>query len=102
VSGFPVLIAILLFASLAGLAGLVFSRGQVWLLSAKTLLRIHQGNVRLERGALRQQTVGDVQEVLREAGVKDGFIAILSDNRVRFSRQVPVHLHQRLRNVVLN
>ena len=44
----------------------------------------------------------DAEEVLAAAGVKSGFIAIMPDQRVRFSRSVPAAIHQRLRNVLLN
>lgn len=41
-------------------------------------------------------------EILDRAGVKNGFVALMPNARVKFSYQIPKAIHQRLRNVVLN
>jgi len=41
-------------------------------------------------------------DILQEAQVKSGFIAITSEARVKFSRNIPEAIHQQLRNVLLN
>ena len=69
---------------------------------ASTLLHIRAGAVRVTRGSLRPYARQHVTEVLSEAGVSSGFIAITPGNRVAFSRQIPTAIHQRLRNVLLN
>ena len=53
-------------------------------------------------GAIFEPTREHVSEILSEAKVSKGFIAITSDNRVKFSKQIPAAVHQRLRNVLLN
>jgi hypothetical protein len=46
--------------------------------------------------------LASVSHVLEDASVKGGFIAITSQNRVRFSAGIPPGVRQRLRNVLLN
>jgi hypothetical protein len=79
----------------------------IWLgvlppLNATTLISIRRGQVRLRKGQLRVHAKEDVSDILREAGVSRGFIAITAQNRVVFSRRIPSTIHQRLRNVLLN
>ena len=56
----------------------------------------------MKRGQLRGQIRDDLEEVLSDAGVTSGFIAITDADRVHFSRNIPAALRQRLRNVLLN
>ena len=69
---------------------------------ASTLIHIRNGALRVKRGQLRGHSREHVAEILRDSKVATGFIAITHENRVRFSRQIPAALHQRLRNVLLN
>lgn len=69
---------------------------------ASTLLRVHEGTIRVAKGQLGSIAREHVTDILAEAGVVRGFVAITHSNRVIFSRQIPAAVHQRLRNVLLN
>ena len=69
---------------------------------ASTLLRVQRGTIRVIKGQIRPLAREHLTEILAEAGVAKGFIAIIHPNRVIFSRRVPSAVHQRLRNVLLN
>jgi len=70
--------------------------------NASTLLHVRQGAIRVKRGTLKPHAKEHVSEILSEAGVSRGFIAVTSGNRVAFSRHIPASVHQKLRNVLLN
>lgn len=70
--------------------------------NAGTLIRIRGGAIQVERGPLRADAKTCVEEILREAGASEGWIAILGETEVIFSRRIPVTIHQQLRNVLLN
>lgn len=69
---------------------------------ADTLIHIRNGQCRATRGPLKSHAKEHLTEILSEAGVSRGFIAITAGNRVAFSRAIPTAIHQRLRNVLLN
>ena len=69
---------------------------------ASTLIRIREGAVHVRRGRVQPYAKEHVVEILREAGVSKGFIAVTSENGVAFSRSIPSTVRQRLRNVLLN
>ena len=69
---------------------------------ARTLIRVHDGQVRIARGQLPSRACQFVADILREAGVSSGYIAIISAQSVAFSKGIPANIHQRLRNVLLN
>jgi hypothetical protein len=69
---------------------------------AGTLIRIRGGLLNVRRGQLRSDAREHLREILQEAGVSHGFIAVTAGNRVAFSRQIPPAVRQRLRNVLLN
>ena len=69
---------------------------------ASTLLHVRTGAVRTTRGSLSPHAREHVTEILSEARVSRGFIAVTPGNRVVFSRHIPAAVHQRLRNVLLN
>jgi hypothetical protein len=71
-------------------------------LGTKSLLRIRNGAVFLSGEPLTRQTLMAVADLIHQAGVRSGFIAILPERRIKFSRQIPAQLHQQLRNVLLN
>jgi hypothetical protein len=71
-------------------------------LTTNTLIQIRSGAVRVEKGQLSARTLQHVTEILRESGVREGYIAITSARRVFFSRMIPSEIHQQLRNVLLN
>jgi hypothetical protein len=70
--------------------------------NAATLIRIKGGQIHLRKGQLRAYAKDHASEILASAGVSSGFIAITSHNSVVFSRQIPLAIRQRLRNVLLN
>jgi hypothetical protein len=70
--------------------------------NAKILIKIHHGELHLTRGQLRAQPREFITDILQEAKVTKGFIAITYYKRAAFSRSVPNDIRQRLRNVLLN
>jgi hypothetical protein len=70
--------------------------------NATTVARVNSGKITIKRGQLRGQVRDDLEEVLNAAGVISGFIALTSENRIHFSRNIPEPIRQRLRNVLLN
>jgi len=70
--------------------------------NATTVIRIRAGKVSVKRGRLRGPIRDDVEEVVAGAGLTNGFIALTSEGRVCFSRNIPESTRQRLRNVLLN
>jgi len=71
-------------------------------LTAETLICFRNGAVVVTRGKLLPHAKSAIAEVLGEAGVINGFIAVVAGPRVRFSRNIPTTIHQRLRNILLN
>src|SRR5436309_12580157 len=69
---------------------------------ATTLVYVRAGELRVARGRLLPYAREHVTEILFEAGVSRGLIALTPGNGVAFSRHIPSALHQRLRNVLLN
>jgi len=66
------------------------------------LLQVRKGVVRVARGQLTTHAREDVTEIMSNAGVSKGFIAVTHANHVKFSRHIPAPIHQQLRNVLLN
>jgi len=82
--------------------GLPIGLGLVPPWNATTVIRIRAGKVVVKRGQLRGPVRDDVAEVVAGAGLTSGFIALTSESRVCFSRNIPESTRQRLRNVLLN
>src|SRR5262245_16094029 len=95
----PILIASL---SLVALAILAVWMGFVPPPHASTLIRVRDGSVHVRRGRVQAHAREHIADILHDAGVSSGFIAMTSDNRVTFSRQIPPETRQQLRNVLLN
>ena len=70
--------------------------------NAKTLIKIQNGQLCITRGQLRAQPREFVAEILQQANVTKGFVAITYSKRAAFSRNIPRDIQQRLRNVLLN
>ncbi|WP_437228582.1 DUF3634 family protein [Planctomicrobium sp. SH661] len=70
--------------------------------NARSIFRIRDGVIRVQRGHLRYAAKESLTEVLAAEGVNKGFIAITSGGRVTFSREIPSSVHQKIRNVLLN
>lgn len=81
---------------------LAFHFGLLDTLAARTLIRVRADGIAVERGQISARAAQHVADVLREAGLREGHIAITSANKVSFSRHIPPALHQRLRNILLN
>jgi len=69
---------------------------------ASVIIMIHGNSLQVRRGTLRAHAREHITEILQEAAISRGFIAVTTGNRVTFSRQIPPEIHQRLRNVLLN
>lgn len=94
---------LIIVVCLIGLIGLVvfFLRDRPPL-NTKCLIRIHNGAGFVTGEPLPRHVMLSLADILHEAQVKTGFIAITADARVNFSRTVPEKFHQQLRNLVLN
>jgi hypothetical protein len=89
-------------AALLALAFLAVWLGFVPPPHASTLIRIRDGAVQVRRGRVQSQAREHIAEILSDAGVSNGYIAITPGNSAAFSRRIPAQIHQRLRNVLLN
>jgi hypothetical protein len=78
------------------------SLGFVPPLTAKILIKIHHNHLHVTRGRLRAQSREFVTEILQQANITSGFVAITYSKRAAFSRNIPRDVQQRLRNVLLN
>ena len=61
---------------------------------------VKNGVAKCVKGKFIGRALRDIQEVLQEAGLKNGEIWISKDKTISFSSDIPGELHQRLRNVV--
>lgn len=93
---------VLIVITLAGLAFLAMWLGFVPPPHATTLITIKNGRLFLRKGQLRGYAREHATDLLANAGVSRGFIAIVPQNSVMFSRQIPSGIRQQLRNVLLN
>ena len=69
---------------------------------AGTLIRVRNGAVDVSRGHVRSAARQFVADILRDGGVSNGYIAVMSGDSIAFSRTIPEGIRQRLRNVLLN
>ena len=69
---------------------------------AKILIRIRNGKIQVTRGQVRAQPREFVSDILQQARVTRGYIAITHYGKASFSRKIPRTVHQRLRTVLLN
>lgn len=97
-----ILVLLVLVAAGVVVFGLPIGLGIFPPCNATILIRIRAGKTAIKRGHLRGQVRDDLEEVLASAGVTTGFIALTSESRVHFSRNIPEAIRQRLRNVLLN
>ncbi len=70
--------------------------------TASIVVQIRNGDVRIERGSLNPGIVSHIASIVRQHGVREGYVAITRDRRISFSRMIPEDIHQQLRNVLLN
>jgi len=69
---------------------------------SRTIIRIRNGQIRVDGADLSQRAKEHVADVIRDAMIFSGFIRISARREVRFSREIPESVHQRLRNILLN
>jgi hypothetical protein len=69
---------------------------------AIVLIRVRGEKLRVARGRVKAQAHEFISDIVQEANVAKGFIAVTPGKRVFFSREIPRGVHQRLRNVLLN
>jgi len=93
---------LLLLIAVAGIWFLAMLLGFVAPLNSKILIKIHNNHLHVTRGQLRAQSREFVTDILQQANVTNGFIAITHSKRAAFSRNIPREIQQRLRNVLLN
>jgi len=93
---------LLIVIALAGVWFLAMQLGCVAPPNAKILIKIHNNHPHVTRGQLRAQSREFVTDILQQANVAKGFIAITHSKRAAFSRNIPRDIRQRLRNVLLN
>ena len=70
--------------------------------NTKVLIKIRNAQLHVARGQLRVQPREFITDILQQAKIPNGFVAITHYNRVAFSRNIPNDIRQRLRNVLLN
>jgi hypothetical protein len=95
----------MLFVILITIVILVFAAIELGLIppfNARIIVRMRGGSLVFEKGRLPGNASEHVESILRGAGVREGYVAITSGQRIYFSRQIPPDVHQRLRNVLLN
>ncbi len=69
---------------------------------ALVVLRIRDGQMRVDKGGLPLAAQEHVAEILAEERIEQGWIAILANRRIACSRGIPGAVQQRLRNVLVN
>jgi hypothetical protein len=72
----------------------LFSDGETYIL-------IDDGMLRLRKGWVPAPVLSTLTDILRDAGVQQGYITLSKDRRVSVSWHVPPALHQNIRNVLL-
>lgn len=71
-------------------------------MGASLVIRIRRGSVSAVRGSVRSHVIADLTDILRQERITRGFIALNDNQRIVFSRNIPAHLQQSLRNVLVN
>jgi len=69
---------------------------------SRTLVRVRNGEIRIERGDLNARAKQHIADVIREFRVKQGFITVSQGRGVTFSLSIPEAPRQTLRNILLN
>jgi hypothetical protein len=68
----------------------------------ETYILIDDGVLRVRKGFVSARVVTTLADLLRNAGVSQGYITLSRDRRVSVSWHVPPALHQTIRNVLLS
>jgi len=77
------------------------SSSGVRIFSDETYIAIDGGRLRLRRGWIPPEAINALADILRNAGITDGYITVTKDKRVVMSWHIPPALHQTIRNVLL-
>lgn len=96
----PLFVRVLILAGLAW--WLLIGIGLLPSPFSRTTIRIRNGQIRIAGADLPSRAREHVADVVREAGLHGGFIAVSKARRVTFSRGIPEGIRQRLRNILLN
>jgi hypothetical protein len=67
----------------------------------ETYILIDDGVLRVRKGWLPARVIATLADLLRNAGISEGYITLSKDRRVAISWHVPPALHQAIRNVLL-
>ena len=70
--------------------------------NATTVIQIRTGELRVTRGRIPPHAREHVTDILADAKVTRGFIAMTRSRKVIFSRHIPQAIRQQLRNVLMN
>ncbi|MFM2171627.1 MAG: hypothetical protein RI957_1856 [Verrucomicrobiota bacterium] len=65
-------------------------------------IRFASGTAHSVKGKLLRHALTDLAAILSEHEVREGEIWMNARGKVRFSPEIPAHLHQRLRNIILS
>ena len=63
-------------------------------------IEVRAGAAYCRKGKMRHHVLNDVSELMSHHEVRNGEIWIDALGRISFSREIPEHLHQRLRNML--
>ena len=69
---------------------------------SRTLVRVRNGEILIEKGDLSARAKQHVADVIRESRVEKGFFTVSQARTVTFSQGFPEALRQTLRNILLN
>ena len=69
---------------------------------SRTIIRIRNCQISVQGADLSTRVKEHITDVIREAMIFSGFVSLSSRREVRFSRDIPQSVHQRLRNILLN
>lgn len=67
---------------------------------ADKAIKIENGRAEACKGKIAGWVLTDLASVFQKQGIEKGEIWISSGGRITFSKTVPSHIHQRLRNIV--
>jgi hypothetical protein len=95
------LLGILVGAVLVGLYKVHSPSSRVRLFDGDLHIAIDDGTLRVRKGWVPTRVVATLADILRNAGVSQGYITMSKDQRVAISWHVPPALHQNIRNVLL-
>src|SRR5262245_10351030 len=77
------------------------SSSRVRIYSGETYILIDGNRLRLRHGWIAPEAINALADILRNAGITEGYITVTKDKRVVMSWHIPPALHQTIRNVLL-